>query len=132
MTHWSFEPSQLRSAFTVYAAMERQPWQTITRDKVDFTTKDIRDRLIPVLKQTEIPGTSSKSIELWATQLVEECKQKLAAVLPFQENEIEFLDRVQQFGEIQPALISQDNFFCERIFQHPSIIWRAKQKSGGK
>ena len=127
LSTWPFDPQKLRLAFTVYAAMERDNWQRISPDNIQFTIKDVRDKLIPVLKNSEIPSTSGREIKAWTDQLVEGCKAGLTKVLPFESNEIEFLERLHKFGEIKPELVSADSGFCERVVQHPSLLWRAKQ-----
>lgn len=101
--------------------------QEIKIDNVQFTVSDIRDKLIPVLKSSEAPNPNFKKVEKWANTLVDGCKKGLGLVLPFQENEIEFLNRLQQYGEIKAELVSDDGYFCERILQHPLLHWRVKQ-----
>jgi hypothetical protein len=59
---------------------------------------------------------------------MDECKVAFQAVLPFRENEIEFLDRLQNYGEICPTLISTDGTFRDRINNHPLLNWRKQQK----
>ena len=89
--------------------------------------KDIRDKLIPVLKISEVPNNSFKAVEIWANNLFDGCKTGLESILPFQEHEIEFLNRLQQYGEIKPDLISNDSYLCERVLQYPLLHWRVKQ-----
>lgn len=125
---WQLDPKKLRLAFTVYAGMERDGWQRISPDNIQFTVKDIRDKLFPVLKSSEAPHTSSRAIEAWANQLADECRAAFSLLLPFQENEIKFLECLHQQGEIHPELISDDTEFCQRIIKHPSLLWRVKQR----
>ena len=134
LTGWPLDNEKLRLAFTIYAGMRKQPWQEISIDKVKFSVKDIRDKLLPVLKESETPNTRFQSIEKWAKKIVDECKSSLSIVLPFKKNEIEFLEQIQKEGEIRPELISSDSNFCERVSQHPLLHWRAKQltESGNK
>jgi hypothetical protein len=127
LTKWPLNNEKLRLAFTVYAAMKKQSWQHITVDHVKFSVKDIRDKLIPVLNESEAPEPRFPIIEAWAKKLVEECKSNLSLVLPFQKNEIEFLERVQKFGEIKPELLTDNTDFCERVMRHPLLHWRARQ-----
>jgi len=129
LTKWPLDAEKLRLAFTVYAGMRKQGWQHIKVDNVKFSVKDIRDKLIPVLKDSEAPGTRFPAVQAWATKLVDECKTSLSIVLPFRENEIEFLEQLQRYGEIRPELISDDRAFCERISQHPLLHWRKQQRS---
>ncbi len=70
---------------------------------------------------------STSEVEAWAKRLVTECQEALAKLLPFRENEIEFLERLQRKGEIAATLISNDNDFCRRIIQHPSLLWRMQR-----
>ncbi len=127
LTKWPLNPEKLRLAFVVYAGMERDHWQRISVTNIQFTAKDIRDKLIPVLKISEAPFNSVSEVEMWAKRLVAECQDALAKLLPFQDNEIEFLERLQQEGEIAAELISNDNDFCKRVAQHPSLLWRAQK-----
>jgi hypothetical protein len=127
LTKWPLDVEKLRLAFTVYAAMRKQGWQQIQVDHVMFTVKDIRDKLIPVLRDSEIPGTSFPAVKAWAEKLVAECKEALSAVLPFRKNEVEFLNQIQLAGQIRPELISDDPDFCGKVVHHPLLHWR-KQK----
>lgn len=129
LTKWPLDPQKLRLAFIIYAGMERDRWQRISIDNIQFTTKDIRDKLIPVLKTSEAPSNSVSAVETWAKRLVEECREALTTMLIFHEKEIEFLDRLQKEGRIQPELLSNDDDLCQRILQHPSLLWRAQQCS---
>ncbi len=131
LTKWPIDPEKLRLAFTVYACMRKQNWQEIKVDKVKYSVKDIRDQLIPVLKDSEAP-TTHNAIEAWATKIVKECKDALGVILPFRKNEIEFLEQLQGHGEIRPELITNDLDLRERIKLHPLINWRKQQfeKSG--
>lgn len=127
LTKWPLDSEKLRLAFTIYAAMRRQSWQEITIDKVKFTVKDIRDKLLPVLKESEAPDTRFPAIEKWAKTMVDECRSSLSTILPFRKNEIEFLEQLQKNGQIRPELISSDSNFCERINRHPLLQWRAQK-----
>jgi len=127
LTKWPLDAEKLRLTFTVFAGMRKQGWQEITIDKVKFSVKDIRDKLLPVLKESEAPDTRFPAIEKWAKKMVDECKSSLSIVLPFRKNEIEFLKQLQKHSEIHPELISDNEDFCERVSRHPLLHWRAQQ-----
>lgn len=127
LTQWALDFEKLRLAFTVYAGMRKQSWQQINIEYVKFSVKDIRDKLIPVLKSTEAPDMRFPTIQAWATKLLDECKIALGAVLPFRQNEMEFLDHLQSRGEIRADLLSDDRDFCERVNKHPLLHWRKQQ-----
>lgn len=94
---------------------------------MDFDVNDVVSKLISVLKTSEIKSTSKKIIREWGVKLIEECKQKLSLVLLFAENEIEFLERLQLDGKIEPALITDNAELQKNIANHPSLKWRVKQ-----
>lgn len=127
LTQWPLDIEQLRLAFTVYAGMRKQSWQQINVEQLKFSVKDIRDKLIPVLKNTEAPDMRFPATKIWATKLLDECKMALATVLPFRQNEIEFLEQLQKYSEIRVDLLSDDQAFCERVSQHPLLHWRKQQ-----
>lgn len=127
LTQWPLDVEKLRLAFTVYAGMRKQSWQQISIKHVKFSVKDIRDKLIPVLKSTEAPDMRFPATQAWATKLLDECKVALGAILPFRQNEMEFLDQLQSHGEIRADLLSGDRDFRERINQHPLLNWRKQQ-----
>ena len=126
LTKWPLDAEKLRLAFTVYAGMRKQTWEEITIDKVKFSVKDIRNKLLPVLKESEAPDTRFPAVEEWAKKIVDECKSSLSIVLPFRNNEIEFLKQSQEQGEIHPELISDESDFCERVRKHPLLHWHAQ------
>jgi hypothetical protein len=127
LTSWPLNAEKLRIAFTVYAGMRKQGWEQINVDKVMFSEKDIRDKLIPVLKNSEAPESPSAT-RAWAKILVDECKTALKIILPFRKNEIEFLNQLQRHLEIRPELLTDDLALCQRIKQHPLLL--RKQQLG--
>ncbi len=46
-------------------------------------------------------------------------------VLPFSENEIEFLDRLNDRGQIAPELLTEDPALQGKIDSHPGLQWKA-------
>lgn len=132
LTKWELDSQKLKLAFVVYTGMEKDHWQRISVDNIKFTIKDIRDKLIPVLKTNKAPATNSQAVSTWANHLTNECRNALEKIVSFQENEIEFLERLQEFGEIRPELLSNDTNFCQRVLEHPLLIWRAKQKTSSQ
>jgi len=128
LTKWQLDTDKLRLAFTVYAAMRAESWQSISIDNIIYNTKDIRDKLFPVLKKEHIP-MNSISIEQWASSILEETKAALGKILPFNTNEIEFLNCLQKNGEIRPEIICEDESFCKKVKNYPALLWRIKQKN---
>lgn len=127
LTSWSLDLNSLRMAFVIYAGIVSRPWEEISTDDINFTVKDIRDKLIPTLKHSVLPGMNSRAIEKWASNIVSTCVEKFEALLPFNAREQEFLSRLQINGEMLPELISDSSDFCERVKLHPALLWRVKK-----
>jgi len=114
LTQWALDKNKLRTAFTVYAGMRKVSWKEMSTDQILFDIADIRNKLIPVLKRSVIPGTLSKEIQIWAERLVLECKKSFQDLLPFNTQEQLFLSCLDTEGEIRPEFLSSDEQFCQR------------------
>ena len=49
----------------------------------------------------------------------------LSLVLPFEPNESEFLNRLNDRGEIAPELLTEDADLQAIIRSHPGLLWKA-------
>ena len=123
LTSVDLDRERLRLAFVVYGAMNRRDWREVSVHDVDFQEKDLKDQLLPLLRGNFMDSVGD--VQAWATRIVEECREKLACVLPFTEAEIEFLNRLLDHGEIEPSLLTRDEALAERIRQHPMLQWKA-------
>lgn len=85
--------------------------------------KDAEQRLIPLLRAELTPRRAD--IPDWYRGLVERCRQLLSSVLPLSPNERQFLDIVNDQGEVQADLLTDDEVLQARIDQHPGIAWKA-------
>lgn len=115
---------KLRLAFTVYGAMNRKDWRTVSLDDVGFDAGELRDMLIPVLRAEYIGRIGDAA--RWASDMVNFCQSALAIVLPLKDHEFEFLERIQEQGEIVPELITADPLMIGRIKNHPGLLWKAQ------
>ncbi len=120
----NLDRERLRLAFIVYGAMNRKDWRTVSVDDLRFDPGEIENQLLPILRR-EFLSNIARPTE-WARRLVEECQDSLKIVLPFSEPELEFLNRVLDYGEIQPLLLTSDNNLAECIRHHPLLEWKAK------
>jgi hypothetical protein len=114
---------RLRLGFVVYGGSNRQDWRTLAMDMVGTTPKEVDRQLIPMLRGSLAPRRME--LEAWTLRLVEECRDLLAAVLPLEENEIEFLTRLNDGGEIVPQLLTEDPTEQQIIASHPGLLWKA-------
>ncbi len=121
------DKEKLKQAFVVYLGMRKKSWQETCVDDIHFSVEDIRHKLIPVLQADMIPGTKRPDIEKWGLAMMEVCREGVGHLLAFNDNEKEFLTRVQTHGEIKAELLSSDPAFCAAVKEHPALQWRAKQ-----
>ena len=57
--------------------------------------------------------------------LVDECRQALSAVLPFNDAERQFLDLLLDKGEIDSTILTADATLQKCIQQQPLLEWKA-------
>lgn len=90
---------------------------------------DIRNRLMPVLRQENIPRARN-AIKLWAENLTQELQKVLNRILPLRENEIDFISKIRKLGEIDASVITDDSELQTIVNYHPAVQWAAKQAQG--
>jgi predicted nucleotidyltransferase component of viral defense system len=122
LTQASLNPKKLRLGFVLYGAMNRIDWRTVTADNITCNFKQLEQELIPVVRAEVM--TQMKA-EDWAERLVAECQAELGRVLPFNDAEMEFLDRILDHGEIHPDLLTDDADMAQRIAAQPLLNWKA-------
>jgi len=122
LTQGRLDAAMLRLAFVVYGAMNRRDWRTVSLEDVAYDEGEIEIQLRPVLRE----GAIRQQSEDWGRRLVEECRQALSVVLPFNAGEREFLDRLLDRGDIVPDLLTGDQDLAQRITRHPMLEWKAE------
>ena len=122
LTQSDFDPAKLRLAFVLYGAMSRKDWRTVAIDDVGYDHRELENQLIPVVRAELLAKRKAGD---WAKNMIAECRDRLGAVLPMAANEIAFLDRILDHGEIKPELLTADNEMAERIRIHPLLQWKA-------
>jgi hypothetical protein len=115
--------AKLRLGFVVYGGINRKDWRTVSADDVKADVNEVRMELVPMLRSDLAPGR--EAVAGWTTRLVAECRERLSVVLPLNEDELEFLDRLNDTGEIVPDLITNDPLLQVAIRQHPGLRWKA-------
>ena len=79
--------------------------------------------LVPLLRAHVAPRR--EEIANWTEQLLTGCRDLLSAVLPLTANEIEFLDFLNERGEIASELLTDDRDLQATIRSHPGLLWKA-------
>lgn len=114
---------RLRLGFVVYGGINRKDWRTLSVDSVGASPEEVGRQLVPMLRGDLAPRPMD--IGAWTSKLVEECRDFLAAVLPLEADELEFLTRLNDGGEIVPELLTQDSREKRIIASHPGLLWKA-------
>lgn len=132
-TKCQLEPNKLRLAFVVYLAMTSIKISDLGSNKLQYDLFDIRNKLLPVLRQQKLPRKKD-DLKVWADEMLEELKVGLKTVLPLRGKELEFIELIRESGIVQPELITEDKTLQDIILIHPAIKWaviREGAKQGG-
>lgn len=119
----SLDPDRLRVAFVIYGATNRKDWRTVSVKDVSFEASEVKNLLLPLLRNEVVAQVGP--VTTWAARMAEECRQGLGIVLPLNDPEREFLDRLLDYGEIEPSLLTQDIELADRIRRSPGLEWKA-------
>lgn len=123
---YNFDWEQLRLAFVIYGAMNSVDWRSISCQQLNFTTKSLQLRLLPMLRKQ----LSRNEKKQWCQKLANDTINLLDKhLLPLRDNEIEFLTMLLEHNKIQPELISDDEELNAHIKQHPALLWKIAQKN---
>jgi len=131
----SFDPARLRLGFVVYGGASRRDWRAVKIEEITADPGDIEQQLVPMLRIDLAPGRTE--LESWSRKLVEESRGFLGTLLPFKPEEFEFLARLNEQGEIDVALLTDDAAMQETLRMHPGLLWKAQnvrqynRRSGG-
>jgi predicted nucleotidyltransferase component of viral defense system len=115
--------AKLRLAFVVYGGMNRRDWREVAVEDVRADPDEIDRGLLPMLRADLVP--SKDGVSAWTHQLVDDCRDRLSTVLPLAPNEVEFLDRLNDRGDIIPEILTVDPDMQAIIRDHPGLRWKA-------
>ena len=115
--------AKLRLAFVVYGGINRRDWRDVAVEDVRADPDEIDRVLLPMLSADLVP--SKERVSAWTHQLVDECRDLLSTVLPLAPNEVEFLDRLNDRGDIAPEILTVDPDMQAIIREHPGLRWKA-------
>lgn len=115
--------SKLRLAFVIYGGLNRVDWRAITLDNIRTTPAEVDTQLLPALRADLRPA--KVDLERWTANLVDETRELMAAVLPLDAHELDFLEQLNGAGEIVPELLTGDAKMQATIREHPGLKWKA-------
>ena len=121
LNHAELEQSALRKCFVVYAAFNKVDFSEISAlEELKFDTQQFRQELMETLAN----GTTTDTPQQYLGKLLNGCQEKLNAILPFTESELEFLTAVNKRGKIKSELLSDSQAWCELVSKHPMLQWK--------
>ena len=120
---YDLDRDRLRIAFVVFGGMNRKDWRTVSVDDVDYDGLQLARHLGPTLR-SRTPRDQA-SLTAFGTQLVEELREALSAVLPLTAAERAFLDLLLEKGEIDATILTSDTTLQQRIHAQPLLAWKA-------
>ena len=122
LTNTKFNLQRLRLAFILYIGMSsiKNP-QEISPESLLFDEANFRQQLLPVLRNIK----NEQDHRSWKEIKLQECKQALATLFPFTEQEREFLKILIEKGEIRASLLTNEPAMQSKIEKLPSLHWRA-------
>ena len=115
--------TKLRLAFVVYGGANRKDWRTISLDNVRVDANELESQLLPTVPSETV--TAKKDVRAWGEELISKCRGLLASVLPLSTQEREFIERLNDRGEIMPELLTNDSGMQATIRDHPALHWKA-------
>jgi hypothetical protein len=119
------DPEQLRLGFVVYGGISRRNWRTVSLDDVQVDAREVGRQLGPLLRAGAGAPPARTDLAAWSKDLVNDCRERLTALLPLRAAEMEFLDHLNDRGDIVPELLTTDPKMLEILRDHPGLRWKA-------
>jgi hypothetical protein len=114
---------KLRLGFVVYGGLNRRDWRSVSLTDLVADPEEVDRQLLPLLRGPVAPPRNQ--IGEWAGKLIADCRTLLSTVLPLAANELEFIERLNQRGEIAAEIITDDRELQATIRSHPGLLWKA-------
>lgn len=112
------DPAKLRLGFVVYGGANRRDWRAISVKDVKLDPAELKSQLLPTLRPGALPKAKVKA-------LASDCRDLLSAVLPLTRDEHEFIERLNERGEIAARLLTKDQAMMAKIQENPALLWKA-------
>jgi predicted nucleotidyltransferase component of viral defense system len=116
--------TKLRLGFVVYGGINRKDWRGVSVDDIQADPREIDRTLLSLLRADLVPP--KEQIARWTRLLVDDCRGHVSAVLPLAPNEREFIERLNEKGDIVPELLTSDEVVQATIREHPGLRWKAQ------
>jgi hypothetical protein len=107
----SFDLDKIRLGFLVFGAMNRKNWLEINEETIKINEQEIEHQLIPLLRK----NLSETEKEMLHKDIETSIKRAKNILLPFSDNESEFLRELNENGEIKPELLTTSDDLIKKI-----------------
>lgn len=117
---------KLRLIFVLYCAMcTKKDLLSISIDDIVVDQKDLRNKLIPVMKKDYYDGFPS--VKEWTTSIIKNVSNGFNSLLPFTQSEAKFIRAVSNGEGIKPELLDNNGGLVDYslIRRHPALLWKA-------
>ncbi|OGN65105.1 MAG: hypothetical protein A3E80_00840 [Chlamydiae bacterium RIFCSPHIGHO2_12_FULL_49_9] len=118
LTKTRLNSERLRLAFILYIGMSSMiDFHKISPEFLSFDEGDFQQKLLPVLRNAK----TQEDHQFWKEIRFQECKEALARLFPFTDQEMEFLRCLIQKGEIHASLLTDEPVMQAKIDNLPSL-----------
>ncbi len=116
--------TKLRLGFVVYGGINRKDWRGVSVDDIQADPREVDRMLLSLLRADLVPPKEETA--RWTHRLVDDCRGHVSAVLPLASEEREFIERLNEKGDIVPELLTRDEVLQATIREHPGLRWKAQ------
>jgi len=110
--------AKLRLGFVVYGGANRKDWRAVSAKDLKLDAAELKSQLLPTVRPRALPKGKARA-------LVSDCRDLLSAVLPLTREEREFIERLNERGEIAAELVTDAAAMRKTIQEHPALRWKA-------
>lgn len=122
----AFNEEKLRLSIVVYLANTEVALSNMSPHVIEYSLKDLHNKLLPLLHQEKIPKSKS-DVKEFCENLLSELRELLSKIFPLEPNEIEFIEKIRNDRKIMPDLITRDEKLMSIINSHPALLWQTKK-----
>lgn len=120
--------SKLRVIFTIYSAMcSKKDMLSLTSDGITVDRRDLKNKLIPVMKNNFCEGFPSA--KEWTTAIINNVRKGFENLLPYTPSEADFIRAVVNGIGVKPELFIDNESLVDLnlIKKHPALLWAKKR-----
>ncbi len=122
------DKNKLRIIFILYSAMcSKKDMLSLTSDGITVDHRDLKNKLIPVMKNNFCDGFSST--KEWTTVIINNVQKGFEILLPYTPSETEFIRAVINGIGVKPELFIDNESLVDfnLIKKHPALLWANKR-----